>query len=160
MMIIRNVCSFPEGIFLILSTKVIVSSLYIVHKLNTYQGGHVSLSLCLKSDILKFPVIRHLLFRFFKRCYIATASVTTLCATCLPVALTSVVKTVESWNHARNLANTLEGGRNRPCPYSSSSKTRVFLIFSNFILHKLLFKQYFYFFLFAPLEIISHKNCC
>ena len=96
MMIIRNVCSFPEGIFLILSTKVIVSSLYIVHKLNTYQGGHVSLSLCLKSDILKFPVIRHLLFRFFKRCYIATASVTTLCATCLPVALTSVVKTVES----------------------------------------------------------------
>jgi hypothetical protein len=96
MMIIHNVCSSLEGIFLILCTKVIVSGLYNEHKLNAYQGGRVSLSLCLKSDVLKFPVIRHLLFRFLKCCHIAMASVTTLCAACLPVAFTSVVKTVES----------------------------------------------------------------
>jgi membrane protein YdbS with pleckstrin-like domain len=50
MMIIHNVCSLSEGVFVILSSKIIVSGLYIVHKLNAYQGCRASLSLCLKSD--------------------------------------------------------------------------------------------------------------
>ena len=95
----------------------------------------------------------------FERFHISTASVTAIWTPSLPVALSSGVKTVESWNHAHNLADTLEGRRNRPCPYPSSRKTRGFRFFFLSLHYTNSRLENIYIFLFAPLEIISHKNC-